>query len=123
MGLYLLISGLRGVPSTVAMFRPWLARTAATDVAFGRLLAQPRGTFTRLLCRAQMVYGVIFLLTSATRLTVIFTLPIGIAVWASGIALPVGIVVAVIASTPFTGRAGALIEADAAAHAPGTDPR
>ena len=35
MGLYLLVGGLRGAPGMTSMFRPWLARTAAADAAFG----------------------------------------------------------------------------------------
>lgn len=115
MGLYLLVGGLRGVPGMVSMFRPWLARTAAQDAAFGRLLARPGGSLTRALCRAQVVYGVAFLVTSATRMLLIFSLPIGTAVWVSGLALPAGIVAAVLAAIPFTARAGALVEAEAAA--------
>lgn len=114
MGLYLLIVGLRGVPGMVSLFRPWLARTVAADAAFGRLLAVPGGPLTRALCGAQIVYGVVFLATSATRLALIFTLPVATAVWAAGVALPAGIVLATLASLPFTGRAAHLVEAEAA---------
>ncbi|TCK25329.1 VC0807 family protein [Pseudonocardia endophytica] len=114
MGLYLLVTGLRGRTAMTEMFRPWLARTAAADGAFARLLAVPGGVLGRQLCRAQIVYGLAFLLTSAVRLTLIFTLPVTTAVWASGLALPVGIVVAIAAATPFTARAAAAVDAEVA---------
>ncbi|MDN5915670.1 MAG: hypothetical protein L0I76_11270 [Pseudonocardia sp.] len=115
MGLYLLVSGLRGIPGMTAMIRPWVARTTALDAAFGRLIARPGGELTRAVCRTQIVYGLVFLATSATRLTLIFTLPIDTAVWVSGLVLPAGIVLAILAAIPFTGRAGALVEAEAGA--------
>ena len=110
MGLYLLVTGLRGRPGMVSLFRPWLARTAAADAAFDRLLAVRGGPLTRALCGAQTVYGLAFLATSAVRLTLIFTLPVDAAVWAANVALPAGILVAIVASGRFTARAQKLVE-------------
>ena len=73
-----------------------------------------RGADPGALCRAQIVYGVAFLVTSATRLTLVFSLPIDTAVWVSAVALPAGITVAVLGAAPFTGRAAALVEAEVA---------
>lgn len=117
MGLYLLFTGLRGIPGMVSMIRPWVARTAPLDAAWARLIALPGGELTRAVCRTQIVYGLVFLATSATRLTLIFTLPIGTAVWVSGLVLPAGIMLAILAAIPFTGRAGALVEVQAQADA------
>ncbi|MEU7812434.1 hypothetical protein [Pseudonocardia sp. NPDC049154] len=86
------------------MVPPWLVRTAEQAADRDEGIRNP-GPLRRFLSGATATWGAVFLATAAVRLTLIWVLPVDQAVLASQLALPVDVVVGMIATSPCTARA------------------
>ena len=103
LGAWLVVQGLRERP-LAEWFRPWLVRTAEQAADWDEGIRNP-GPLRRCLSGATATWGALFLATDAVRLTLIWVLPVDQAVLASQLALPVGVVVGMVATSPWTARA------------------
>jgi len=103
LGGWLVVQGLRERP-LAEWFRPWLVRTPEQATGWEQGLRGP-GPLRRNLAGATATWGAVFLATAAVRLTLVVLLPIDRAVLASQLALPLGVVVGMVATAPWTARA------------------
>lgn len=91
LGLYVSVMALRNQPVMAKGFKPFIAETTAKARIWDDLAAHSP-EFRRLLTRANLVWGIGFMVEVALRLLIVFTLPFDTAVWATNIPLFVMIV-------------------------------
>ncbi|GAA3431509.1 VC0807 family protein [Kutzneria kofuensis] len=86
LGIYVSVMALRNQPVMTKAFKPFIADTTAKIRAWDDLAANS-AEFRGLLTRANLVWGIGFVLEVALRLLIVFTLPFDTAVWATNLPL------------------------------------
>lgn len=86
LGIFVSVMALRGQAVMAKGFKPFIADSPAKSRAWDEFtVSSPR--FRSLLARANMVWGIGFMLEVAVRLVIVFTLPFDTAVWATNLPL------------------------------------
>lgn len=86
LGIYVSVMALRNQPVMAKGFKPFIAETAAKARVWDDLTVDSQ-EFRGLLNRANLVWGIGFILEVALRLLIVFTLPFDTAVWATNLPL------------------------------------
>ncbi|TDQ01369.1 VC0807 family protein [Labedaea rhizosphaerae] len=101
-GLWVIVSALRGKGAMTEPYRAFLVRSARAADAWDRLVAGNR-RFQRSVRSISLVWGIALVVAFAVHLLLAMTLPIDTAVWATGLVVPAMVVVASICTGPITG--------------------
>ena len=86
LGIYVIVMARRGQPVMAKGFKPFIADSAAKSRAWDDLAATSP-EFRDNLMRANVVWGIGFVVEVALRLVIVFTLPFDTAVWATNFPL------------------------------------
>ena len=112
LGLFICVMALRNQPVMAKGFKPFIAETAGKSRAWDDLAANSP-QFRGLLNRANLVWGIGFIIEVALRLLIVFTLPFDTAVWATSLPLYAGIIGCSIVQRIWLGPAARMVNAAA----------
>jgi intracellular septation protein A len=114
LGVWLIISALRGKPAMATAFRAFLANTPKKAVAWDRLMAGS-AEFRHCMKAATIVWGAGFAAEFVIRLVVVFGLPVSTAIWAASFPMIGCILICIVVAGRWNRRAGEMIKAEVAA--------
>lgn len=111
-GLAILVSAFTAAPIMTKTMRPFLTRgKAENEAAWERLSGTAR--FDAILRRCSVIWGIGFVLESASRVVGAFTLPVATMVWLSTVIFVTSFAVIMVISGKVAEKAGKMIAAEA----------
>jgi hypothetical protein len=109
LGVWVIVSALRGKPVMASAFRGMMAATPKRAAAWAELSATS-AEFQRCLKMSTLVWGIGFTVEFVVRFAIVFGLPINTAIWATSFPMIACVIVCIVVAGRWSGRMADLVK-------------